>query len=535
MRSRLAASFTAGLLLALVFFLIELPLLYRDGPVEADGVRMSYGIANAIRSGEGLASRDMYGRTFSFGYYALFLGIYPHVWGSFTPLVTCMNAFNLVCVSAAFIPLVLWMSALWGRRVGLAAGALLATTPILFELGATGHPEGPAFLALNAALALFLESARPEARKRAILRFLATAAAFAALTLRADVLFAFPLFVLLAPLAKGPGSARRALATGAAVALLAVAGFFAAQAMVVARIPAGAGAAAGSTQPNILRIFLDYWAGAKEAGNLLKGAAIWAVSLGPLLFGAGLLGTVAAFRRRERTFAWAAMAILIPAALFWLPDPSPARHFLMTFLVLVPAAVLWLRERVGPTRFAMSVVLLLVFNVASMAAAYPLVVRHYAFPLKTLLARRVSTSVPMGDPITNRIWTRRQVALEVALARELAASDEPRLFVVGTIVTNRLLYEIYAKSPAYRVEYVRRSGAFLCHAVTPRTEYWIYQYAPGQLTPRELLERIAGAGEFRDFAIAIIPSDNPVTGAGEVPRGYRAFTFTLDELAGLRP
>jgi hypothetical protein len=166
-----------------------------------------------------------------------------------------------------------------------------------------------------------------------------------------------------------------------------------------------------------------------------------------------------------------------------------------------------------------------------MAAAYPVVVGNYPFRYVSLLPRRVNTWVPMGDPISNRIWTRRQVQLEMMEARQLAASAEPRLLVLGSFVTVRLLYEIYAFSPEYEINYVWRHGAFLAHAVTPKTEYLIYDYAaePTQITPREFVERIAAASDLKEFAIAIIPSDQPVEGAAQVPPGYRAFEFDLRE------
>ena len=522
-----------GLLFALGFLLFQLPFLYREGLVEADSVRVSYGIAHAIRSGEGLAARDMYGRTFSFGYYWLFITLYPLLFKSLVPLVGCMNGLSLVCVSASFLPLYLWMNLLWGRAVAVAAAALLATTPVVFELGGAGHPEGPAFLALNIALALFLHAQAPEARRRGVKVALAAAIAFLAAILRADVLLGFPLFPLLAPIAAGPGSRGRGLAAGALVAFLAAAGFFAAQAAVVLAVPPRVTPIPGGTftgKLGILTFLAEYWAIAKQVRSLTKGIAVWATGLGPVLLAMGFLGTVAAFRR-PRGFAWAALAILVVNGGFWLPDPTPSRHLLMTFLVLVPAAVLWVRDHVPPARFAAAVAVLLALNLASMAAAYPVVVRSYPFRYVSLLPRRVNTWVPMGDPISNRIWTRRQVRLETVEARQMAASGEPRLLVLGSFVTVRLLYEIYAFSPAYEISYVWRHGAFLAHAITPETEYLIYDYAaePTQITPREFVERIAEASDLKDFAIAIVPSDQPVVGAAEVPSGYRAFEFDLRE------
>jgi hypothetical protein len=525
-----------GAAIAALVGLAYLPFLY-DGLVEADSVQVGRGIVHAIRSGEGLAARDLYGRTFSFGYYGLFIALYPLLFQSFGPLVATMNGLNLACTALSFLPMFLWMSQLWGRAVGGAAAALLATTPVVFELGGYGHPEGPAFLALNVALALFLRGIAPGQRSGPLLAG-ALACAFAAATLRADVLFGFPLFVLLAPIAAGPGRGWRAFMLGAGVTVLATAGFFAAQAVVVAMIPPRITPIPGGTftgQLGLFAFFGEYWKIAKQTQSLAKGIAVWATGLGPLLLAAGLLGTLAAFGRR-RTFAWAAVTILVVNGVFWLPDPTPSRHLLMTFLVLAPAAALLLGDLVPRRRFAVTVVLLAALNLASMAAAYPIVVGNYAFKFVTLLPRRVNTWVPMGDPISNRIWAQRQVELETAEARQLAASDEPKLLVFGSFVTPRLLYELYAFAPSYQIEYTWRHGALFAHATTPKTDYWIYDYSaePTQITPSELMQAIAAAGDFKDFAIALIPSDQPVAGAAEVPPGYRAFEFNLDQALGAR-
>ncbi len=524
-----------GLAVGLAFFAVEIPLLYRDGLVEADSMRVGYGIAHAIRSGEGLAARDLYGRTFSFGYYALFLAAYPLFFKGFAPLLGCMNGLNLACVSAAFIPLVTWMSALWGRGVALGTAVVLATTPVVFELGGAGHPEGPAWLALNLALALIIHGAKLAGIRDAVALLGSTVAAFGALAFRADALFAFPLFPLLAPLAAGQENRRRAFAAGVLVAAIAGGGFLIAQSAVVAMIPPRLVELPGGTftgKVNIPAFLMEYIKVGMSVRYLLKGAAVWATGIGPLLLVAGFLGTIAAFRRPDRRFAWAAAAALLPTIAFWLPNPTPSRHFLMSFLVLVPAALLWLRERVPVGRFAAAVVLLLALNLASMAAAYPVVVRSYAWKYATLLPRRVNTWVPMGDPISNRIWTRRQVSLEAGEARQLAASGEPKLLVLGSFVCPRLLYEIYALSPSYAVDYLWRHGALLAHAKTPSSEFLIYDYAaePSQITPREFVDRVAAAGDIRDFAVAIVPSDQPTEGGAQVPPGYRAFTFDLDDL-----
>lgn len=529
MNRRPLPDWVGGLFLAGLFFLVGLVFIYREAVAEPDSVCVAFGIVQAISTGEGLGTRDLYGLSFSFGYYLLFLTLYPRLVAGFGPLPIVMNGLNLVATSLALLFAFLWMRELWGRRIALAAAALLATTPVFFELGGYGHPEGPAFLLLNIAIFLAWRGLRRDARHARLLLTAAALAAFLATTMRADVLFAFPLFPLLAPVAAGAGRGRRAFLIGAAIAAAATVAFFLAQRVAVAQmppriVPVVGSAFSGEVRP--LDVFLEYWRIAKETRSIAKGIAVWATGHGPLALLVGLAAVLAlAVRRAHRGFALAALGVLVPNAVFWLPDPTPSRHLIMTFLVLAPAAMIWLAPLVGARRFPAAVALLVVLNLVAMDLAYPVVVGSYNFKFVSPLPRRTNLRVPMGNPITNRIWARRLVRLEVAQARELAASDEKRLFVLGGFVSLRLIYELYASGP-HAVEYLWWHDSFFHKVTTPRAEYLIYDYGgPPQVTPAELVARMSAAGELTGWTIAVVPSDRPVAGAAQVPPGHRAFVW----------
>lgn len=431
--------------------------------------------------------------------------------------------FSMFCVAAAWVPLVLWMSRLWGRGVALAAAGLLATTPVLYELGGAGHPSGPSFLFINVALALFLAASAPGARRRLPLLAGATAAAFVAASFRGTVILSFVLFPFLGLLSgraarggAGPAHDRRVVLAGLGVLLVATLGFLVAQRIVKDMAPAG--------HRGILTQLWAHLTAPVGVRGTMKGIAVWATGIGPLLLALGWIGIAAAFRRRDRAFGWVALALLIPSLVLWFPNPTPARHFHLTFLVLVPAAVLWLRSRFE-RRFALAAVLLLVLNLGSMAAVYPILVRHYRFTYERVMPRRTSTRVPLGDPVSNRIWVRRRVVLEEACAGQLAAAAEPRLLVLGSPVSRRLVFHIVSSSSTYRLDYPTRHGAAMIDVSTGETAYAIYDYAGSEVTPAELMRRIAAAGEFRDYAVAVVPVDRPVLGAAEPPPGYRRYEF----------
>jgi hypothetical protein len=169
----------------------------------------------------------------------------------------------------------------------------------------------------------------------------------------------------------------------------------------------------------------------------------------------------------------------------------------------------------------------LALNLVAMDAIAPIVVKSYRFFFVSLLPRRVNLWVPMGNPITARIWARRQVELELDETRQLADTSEPRVLVCGAWVSMRLVHELYARGD-YQVDYVWKHDSFLYHITTPKTDYLIYDYGgPPVVSSKELLERVAAAGDYRDVAIAIAPSDQPVDEPATVPAGYRELPIVL--------
>jgi hypothetical protein len=312
------------------------------------------------------------------------------------------------------------------------------------------------------------------------------------------------------------------------VAGVAAAAFFTAQARVLALAPPRSFPVPGggfSGKVNMQAMLIEYWHVGTSIHALAKGIAVWLTGLGPVLLMLGCLGVLWLLLRRQ-SFGLAAAALILPSAIFWLTNPTPSRHLLLTFLGLVPAAVLWLRSVAG-RRFGLAVALTLALNLVAMDAIAPIVIKSYRFFFVSLLPRRVNLWVPMGNPITARIWARRQVDLELDETRQLADTSEPRVLVCGGWVSMRLVHELYARGD-YQVDYVWKHDSFLYHITTPKTEYLIYDYGgPPVVSSKELLERIAAAGDYRDFAIAIAPSDQPVNEPATVPAGYRELPIVL--------
>jgi hypothetical protein len=314
---------------------------------------------------------------------------------------------------------------------------------------------------------------------------------------------------------------------GLAIVCFAVLGFLVLQDRVMEMAPARIVAGDDPLETGQVRAWSllgEHLRSAVSGAALAKGLVVSAVGVGPLIFALGWIGIAAAFRRGDWPFASGALILLLMNVALWGPHPTPSRHFHQTYLVLVPAAVLWLSSRVRLARRTLGAIALVALNLLSMVVAYPVIVSHYRFAFVKVLPRRTSTRVPMGDPFTNRFWVRRRVALEEAEARELAQAGVPRVLVLGSSVSLRLIFEITSQSPSYRLDYFRRYGAVLIAAETPKTQYLIYEYAGGRnVTPVELMQRIAAAGDLRDFAVAVVPVDRPVGSEVVVPAGYSRF------------
>ena len=523
-----SARFDGSLVVILGFVLLELALAYPGAVIEADSVRVGYGIINGFTTKLYFAARDLYGRSFSYGYYALFWALYSRLFAGFESLGAVMNALNLISTAGALWAFHRWVKALFGNSIALASLVLMAATPVVFELGGYGHPEGPAFLALNLAILSLVRGA--QGGPRTLLHHLAVAAwGFAAAALRADVLLAYPALPFLAGAAAPPGKRRRAFVLAGVLVGIAIGAFFAAQSWVVAVTPARMMPVPDSPltgKVGMVGILIEYWRVGTSIGALTKGLAVWLTGLGPVVLGLGFLAVLASLWRADRRFGLAALVMILPSAVFWITNPTPSRHLLLTFLALVPAAVLWLKAVAG-RRFALAVLVVLGLNLLSMDAIAPILVRNYHWYFVNLLPRRVNLWVPMGNPITARIWARRQLELELDETRQLADTSEPKVFVCGAWVSMRLVHELYARGD-YQVEYEWRHESFLYHITTPKTEYLIYDYGgPPSVSSKQLLERVAAAGDYRDFAIAIAPSDQPIDEPARVPAGYRELPIVL--------
>ena len=536
-----------GLLVVAGFVLLEILFAYPQAVVEADSLRVGYGIIHGIETGEGMRSGELYGRAFSFGYYALFFLLYPPLFADYGALPAVMNAFNLAATAGALLAIHRWTRLLWGEAVALAIALLTALTPLLFELGGYGHPEGPAFLGLNLAILALLHAVRPESRWPRLGLAAATAAAFAGAAMRADIFLGFPFLPFLAPLAAGPGKRSRAFRQGLLVVIVAAGAFFAAQQAVAQLTPPRIAPIPGHSsevQPGTLELLAEFWRGAASLDSVPKGLVVWATALGPMLLVlgfVGLLGLGLRWRNERREvraeslhdvsrFVLPALALIVPSALFWLPNPTPARHLLLTCLGLVPAAVIWLRALFPRRWFPAVIGFVLVANLTAMNAIVPVLLKNYQFVYTSLLPRRVILGVPMGDPITARVWARRQLKLEMAQTEQMVAAREPKLLVIGRMTSLRLIHDLYATGE-YAVDYEWRHEAFLRRVTTPKTEYVIYVYAGAPTpAPAEFMRRVGEAGDFRDFAVALAPTDTPVAEPAVVPPGYRSFTFDLAPL-----
>jgi hypothetical protein len=309
-----------GVAAFVLFIALEATLQYRRVLGEPDLYRVLVGLLDGIDSRRFLSSPLHYDRDFGFGYLAaLYRFVDPAVLRDPERIVPILNRIGLW----ALIP---GLPCLWAA-LRLAHGALVATvaltvfafSPMMLELGTSGHPVLPMFGFLSAAaLCLFLPvrgwGAVPAGAAGALLLL-------CGLLCRGEIFLAFPWLVLTRIDAS---SVRRLLVSGVLRSLpplAALALFFALQQRVV-RTEMG---------HTVGHYFFEFYSWA----TVLPGAIYLAIGCGLVtaMLGALAAGVLVLSRARAADLLGPLALVAVPAG-FFLPNPQPTRHFMLALLGL---------------------------------------------------------------------------------------------------------------------------------------------------------------------------------------------------------
>jgi len=414
---------------------------------EDDLYRVLVGLLDGARHGTGLASPNHYGKAFSFGYIA---AIYQFAGAQNLanpqPLMALMNAIGFWAAAAGcfLFWLLSWM--LYGLRAATIAVILFALSPMMLELGASGHPILPAF-ALCAASALCLLAPMRGGRATALV-VIGAALLVAALATRAEVGLAVPFLVLArADFRTLPRLVKSATlrAIGPALAV----GVF----LALKRICADSTAGSAHLVP-----FLRQFIRIKE---IPVGVFVFTLSCGIVTTVVGMVAVFAAVRAcRAASSLSAQSAALLRSAigpllliavplLFWIANPRPGRHFIFCLAGGAMLAAQFIARYASP-RPSLPYALTLGIVLANQGMATltgPLILKYA--PSKILLAADGTHHLPRGVP-TGSSWSyhRAFVAEEArtdAFAALAAHPCDDKTLVMSLNAT-QIFSDLYAQS-----------------------------------------------------------------------------------------
>jgi len=420
---------------------------------EDDLYRALVGLLDGAPQHTGLASPNHYGKGFSFGYIA---AIYH--WASAETLADPARLIALINVigfwSAAASCVLLWLLAwvLYGLRAATIAVILFALSPMMLELGTSGHPILPAFALFTAGALCLLVPARGVLL--ILLWLVGTMLLVAAMTVRAEVGLALP-FVILARLGFGSlyGFYRSALRRAVAP-MLAIVAFLA-----LKHLYADSSAGSGQLVP-FLRQFI-------RIREIPVGLYVFALSCGIVTTLAGLaLGAVTARRffvarrrttepavfneRRELLYSATAPLVLIAVPLaFFIANPRPGRHFILCLagLSLLAGSIIARRFAQQPLAAYALAFAIVLGNQTLGTLIGPLILRDA--PSKIVALADGTRHLPRGVP-TGSSWTyHRDFAAEErrtdAFAAQVARPCDDNTLVVSLNAT-QIFLDLYGSS-----------------------------------------------------------------------------------------
>jgi hypothetical protein len=416
---------------------------------EDDLYRVLVGLLDGARSGAHLASASHYGKAFSFGYIAaLYRFADPRTLADPQRLIALINEIGFWAAAAGCFCFWLLAWLLYGLRSATVALILFALSPMMLELGTSGHQILPAFAFFAAGSFCLLF---PVSGVRAIpLAFMGSLLLLAALVTRAEVLLAFPFVVLArADFRSFPQIVKRAIAP-----LLATAAFLLLKRAYVDFTPGTIGV-------------VEFVAQALRRKYIPIGIYVFTLSCGIATAAVGVIAIVAMVRGIRRAdsgleqraalchAAAGPLLLIIPALVFWIANARPGRHFI---LCLAGISILagWLIQRhvsARPLRVYAIALGIVIANQALGALAGPIFLRYA--PSKIVVLPDGTHHLPHAM-LTGSSWGyhRAFVAEQLrttAFAKRVEGACEEKTLVLSLEAT-QILADLYPASTVWNAE-----------------------------------------------------------------------------------
>ena len=421
-----------AVILVVLSGLAYVPFVYRDAFGEWDSYRVAAGVLEAVRDDASVGESGIRNNSVSYAYSFLLLAFGDAVRRDPTSLYPIMNYVNVIAATLATLPFLVVMRRYFGLTAAVGATLTLIVVPVWWNLALYAHPMMPAalvFLCALAAVGLRDRFVRATGSSAAGIAVDAAVVGLLALTLmfRLDAVLLFPM--LTACLRLEGRSWLRSFAESIGWAVLALAIFIGVRQAIFP---------AGGALGNVLGSLERWHDPARLLPNLVRGTTIFVLACHPLFVALFGVGAVLLVRRR----AWDALFFLVPTIainyLFWLPNPSPSRHFMYVAPVLAAgvgvavamlvrgSATVW-----GARIAAVGVAASLVPASLLLAEAYfPLLQRAYPWKYGV---QDYSARAPIRAITANKARTEEYFRSASRIGETLAglsASDRPYLVIV---------------------------------------------------------------------------------------------------------
>jgi hypothetical protein len=478
--------------------LAYVPLVSAWGTTDGDAAKIAWAIVRGIQTGQGIHIETLvYGPMKNMGYYAMFFWFYPSRL-DLAHVMTVMNWLNVVSLSIVAVAWYFAVRRFLGGDAARIAGPVFVFVPIVWDLSGYGHPLGPSLALLFLGWLSVLRSLSKT--KLAVTLWLGGIALLSTSAwVRGEALLAFPMVIVSALLAAPRERAYRS-AILATVACAGAASLY----FMVNRLTAG-GIASRPGHSSFSAYILSYWYKAGDLAAVPRGFIYWAIGLGPLLALLAVVGLLVAVARRDWRVLTVALASILPAAFFFLPDPERPRHFMMTVpgVTVLATYPFW---RLDGRHRALVTAALVLANYAAGAAAYPLIATRYNWYYAHHYGKPISLEVPLGGMIDRRMSANRLLAVISEQAQRIVQIKDVPVFAIGDRAAVRLAYQLAVENPLATWSTQTIDGIEVTRISRPGSRPLAFLIR-GYSDVNRLLRTVARSADFRDFRFYEFPVD----------------------------
>jgi hypothetical protein len=294
------------------------PFRFTDEFGERDSYRMFLGLVDSLKTGTLFNSSLLYNREASFGYYGFLYALAPIIGNTPLGLISTMNWVGFLSVVLFAIPEYIVTERLFGGQVAAASGLILIATPVWWYCGLYAHPITTSLLLFFSGLAILCHHHHPPP---VWIRITALGFFAAALIFRFDVVLL--LIVLVAVLWEVRQMPIRDVAKESAFYIVGSVALFGAAQQFLPPVNHG------DAPPSILILLARFHNPSHIASSVRDSIIMLGQGFTPLPFLAVPISMWMLYRKSRYPALLFVSGVIAINLMFWLPNPSPARHYLM--------------------------------------------------------------------------------------------------------------------------------------------------------------------------------------------------------------